>query len=236
MNLYFIIDLAVIALPVLLSFDKKVAFYRRWPAVLATSLIVGVVYVGWDIVAARRGDWSFNTAYAGMFRLAHLPVGELLFFAAVPFSCLFIFEVVGAYFGDKVKSVSKVLWMSVALLSSLAAVFFRSRSYSAAVLVSVAVFLALSTWTPLLGRRQFWMYLGISMLPFLIVNGILTSLPIVTYSDAAIWGIRVYTLPLEDFLYCFSLLGLYGLVYQFIRPLLYWGGRRNTSRGNEKSA
>ena len=48
------------------------------------------------------------------------------------------------------------------------------------------------------------------MLPFLIVNGVLTGAvtqaPIVWYNESHIIGLRIVTIPLEDVFYNFSLL------------------------------
>jgi lycopene cyclase domain-containing protein len=50
----------------------------------------------------------------------------------------------------------------------------------------------------------------ISILPFLIVNGILTGMftpsPIVWYNESHIIGWRIVTIPIEDLFYCFSML------------------------------
>jgi lycopene cyclase domain-containing protein len=46
----------------------------------------------------------------------------------------------------------------------------------------------------------------VSLIPFLICNGILTALPVVTYNNDENMALRIYTIPLEDTLYCLSLL------------------------------
>ena len=43
-------------------------------------------------------------------------------------------------------------------------------------------------------------------IPFLIVNGLLTSIPVVLYNDAENLGIRIYTIPVEDVFYGYALL------------------------------
>ena len=60
-----------------------------------------------------------------------------------------------------------------------------------------------------------------------IVNNVLTSTPIVLYSPDAIWGARVTTIPVEDFLYNFALLSLYLLVYLALKR------RWRVDEGNE---
>jgi lycopene cyclase domain-containing protein len=55
------------------------------------------------------------------------------------------------------------------------------------------------------------------MLPFfLFVNGILTGLPVVIYSSHAITGIRVISIPIEDFAYLFALITPTIALYEFL--------------------
>lgn len=213
MSLYIGLNLVILGMPLVLSFDKRVAYVRRWIKVLLSAAIVGFGYLVWDVVATRRGDWAFNDLYSGTIRIFGLPPGEYLFFLTVPFACLFIFEVVKAYFrGGRVKIPSWVVF-SCAIGLGVLAVVFRQKDYTVTVLVVSAVFLIIGQVSSLFSSLHFWMFIGISMVPFLIFNGVLTSLPVVEYGSRAIWGVRVYTIPLEDFFYCFTLLGLNALVY-----------------------
>lgn len=50
--------------------------------------------------------------------------------------------------------------------------------------------------------------MGLRLVAFMVVNGTYTALPTIRYSARATVGIRVRTIPLEDFLYNFSYLGL----------------------------
>ena len=220
MNLYVILNLAVLALPLLLSFDRRVAYFRRWPSVLVSIAVVGLVYLAWDVLATARGVWWFNQRFAGGSRIAGLPIGEILFFTTVPFSCLFVYEVIGAYGGDKVWRIPRLLWLILAGVLILGAVVYRAQPYTLWVLLAAAGFLLVALLTPLLARRQFWIYMAISAVAFLITNGVLTALPVVGYSEAAIWGARVYTIPVEDFFYCFSLLGFNVLLHSKLRGRL----------------
>ena len=215
MRRYLFINLLVNVFPLALSFDKKVHFYTHWPAVGAAIVLVGLVYVIWDTMFARRGYWSFSTTHVGSRRLFDLPVEEILFFVTVPYACLFILESLRSYFADQMVNLPLWVFPAAAGVMILGAVFSRSRPYSTVVLLVTAGFLLLARFlTPtLLTSRLFWIYMGLTYLPFAIVNGVLTAVPVVIYNPKAIWGPRVYTIPLEDFFYSFSMLGLSAMVY-----------------------
>jgi lycopene cyclase domain-containing protein len=224
-------------MPLALSFDKKVAFYRKWPSVILSSLIVGAAYIAWDVFAARNGHWWFAHQYTGTFRLFGLPLGEILFFLTVPFSCLFIYQVVEDYFRERTLGIPRWIWLIPAFGAAAAAAVFRENGYTFLVMLSVSVFFLSAMASPILQSFRFWLALGLSLVAFLIVNGVLTALPIVGYGDEAIWGIRVYTIPLEDFFYCISLLGFNILLYRLFRkklvlPPLF---RLRTSQSEEKA-
>jgi lycopene cyclase domain-containing protein len=46
----------------------------------------------------------------------------------------------------------------------------------------------------------------LSMVPFLVVNGVLTSIPVVWYNNAENLALRVWTVPVDDFIYLLGLL------------------------------
>ena len=219
MNLYLWIDLAILAIPLALSFDRKVRYVGKWPAVLAAAAVVAALFIPWDILKTAAGVWGFNKRYVGEFAFYGLPAGEILFFLVVPFSCIFIYEVVRAYFRERPVRVARWVWLVAAAGLAVLGVLFREQVYTLTVLLSVAAVLVLAAlWQPdLLRSFRFWLAIALTYIPFLIFNGILTSVPLVVYNDAEIWGARVYTIPLEDCFYSFALLGLAILVYQPMR-------------------
>jgi lycopene cyclase domain-containing protein len=60
--------------------------------------------------------------------------------------------------------------------------------------------------------QHFYITFLVILIPFLIVNGILTGSitgiesPVVWYNNSENLGIRIHTIPIEDVAYCFSLL------------------------------
>jgi lycopene cyclase domain-containing protein len=81
-------------------------------------------------------------------------------------------------------------------------------SYTVAVLIGVAVIICVDvavTRVRLVGRRSFWTAYAIVLGFQLLVNGLLTGVPIVRYRPSAIIGWRFAYAPVEDLLFGFGL-------------------------------
>jgi len=71
--------------------------------------------------------------------------------------------------------------------------------------------------TGILRQRLFWVFwLAVTALMF-IVNGYLTWRPVVLYNEAKMLGIRLFTIPLEDFFFGFSLIGLNLIIWEYFK-------------------
>ncbi len=215
MSRYMIINILIFIFPFTLSFDSRVSFYSHWPAAGIAVIVVGGVFILWDAVFTARGSWSFNHKYIGKTRLGNLPLEEVLFFVTVPYACLFILQVLRSYLSDTLLPLPLWLFGAAAAVALAGVPVYRKRLYTSVVLAVTALFLILALLlTPqLLLSRNFWVYMALTYIPFLIFNGMLTSAPVVEYSSRAIWGVRVFSIPLEDFFYSFAMLGLSAMVY-----------------------
>jgi lycopene cyclase domain-containing protein len=62
--------------------------------------------------------------------------------------------------------------------------------------------------TNLLRRKAFWTAYGLMLFFQLVVNGVLTGLPVVRYDRQAITGVRFVNAPVEDLLFGFAMIVL----------------------------
>lgn len=98
---YFIVLAVCIAGPLVLSFSKKLAFYRIPSRLIFSILLPFVPFIIWDIIAAERGHWGFGYRYITGIFIFGLPVEEILFFIVIPFAGLFTWEVVKYFSSDR---------------------------------------------------------------------------------------------------------------------------------------
>lgn len=214
-----LINIGIIAIPLLFSFEKRITFYKRIPALLFSIFFTGFNFIVWDIIATKRGDWSFNPEHVFSFTIFHLPLEEILFFITVPYSCIFLYEVIRSYIPLKQYLIPRWFFVVLAIVLIGVAYNYSGQFYTSTVLVvsGVVLLLAAFEFIEVLQSNHFLIYLLGTFLGFGIVNYVLTSVPVVLYSDSAIFGIRAGTIPLEDFFYCFSMSTLWYIFYIYAR-------------------
>jgi lycopene cyclase domain-containing protein len=221
---YLIILIASIAAPLALSFDKKVQYYNNLKYILPAILVTAVIFWIWDIKFTAAEVWSFNPEYIIGLKISGMPIEEWLFFIVVPYCCVFIYEVLKVYLADYdypifFKAFSLFLIVFFATISF----FFRHQAYTFLTFLFSAVYLGFTIITSKFKPHltKFYFSYFVSLVPFIIVNGILTSLPIVEYNSEHILNIRILNIPIEDFSYLFLMLLMAITIYEKLKESRY---------------
>jgi len=205
---YLLFNLLVAAGPLALSFEPKVRYLRRWPAALLSAALMLLPYALWDTLVTGR-HWWFNPRYTAGTFIGPLPAGEWLFFITVPFAALFVWEVLRFYRPHRHAAAERRpphwLWPALPLAGLM---LWLGKEYTALV---IAVF-AVTAWADLrlggrvLARANVLPYAALLAGLMLIFNGYLTARPVVLYDPAYQLDWLIGTIPVEDFLYGYSLL------------------------------
>lgn len=228
---YLIFHMLVFLMPFVLAFEKNMNFYQHIRYVALSIILVAIPYVVWDVLVTNS-HWWFNESYHLNITLFHLPFEEIFFFFTVPFAGLFIWEVM--YFYSKQKN-HVLYWLLqtdfrttaakrnflnslfILILVPLSIILcYYGKEYAA--LVSISGLLLLLTdrmvTNSLLTSRRFLLFSLVLTMLTMIFNGYLTARPVVLYNDSVLLGIRVFTIPLEDFFYGLTLLGWNIVLYE----------------------
>ena len=212
MSLYFILLLGSVAVPLVLSFDKKLQFYKQWKFVFPSIFIVAIFYILADITLTKWGVWGFNPRYLSGIQIVNLPLEEWLFFIVIPYASIFLHESFVLYFpkmrlSNQLSSQLSLIIIFIALAVS----FFnydKIYTFYLSVLVVIATSLSLLDKTRLI--NSYYISFLLILIPFLIVNAILTGSfienEVVWYDNNENLGVRFLTIPIEDFGYAFSMI------------------------------
>lgn len=187
-------------------------------------LLPAMLYIAWDIFFTSKGVWSFNENYITGIKLYNLPIEEVLFFFVVPYCCIFIYECIRAYFPElrNKKSADMILKIIALLLLSIG-IIFSDRCYTSWTCIFNAVFIAIiyiaSKYFKSFDAASFLASYVIILIPFLVVNGFLTAIPVVLYNDAENLALRIYTIPIEDVFYGMLLVLMNTVIYEKLKEL-----------------
>jgi len=212
MPLYLLILVFSFSIPLILSFDRKVRFYRLWISLFPSLVIIGSIYIIADILFVKYGIWGFNPAYHTYIVISGLPLEEWLFFILIPYASIFIHYVYIYYFPDLMLSdrFTRILTVTLVFILILVLILNYDKAYTLfnfSILI-LALVAALFDRSRLLNR--YYITFLIMLIPFFITNSILTGtfIPgeVVWYNNSEILGIRLLTVPVEDTGYAFSLI------------------------------
>lgn len=211
-SLYSILLLASVAVPLGLSFDKKLQFYKQWKYLFSSIFIVAALFIAVDVYFTEIGVWGFNVRYYSNCKLLGLPIEEWLFFMVIPYASVFLHDSIVLYFNKFMtsKRIAKLLTVILIVICVLLLMFNFEKAYTVYILTTMIVVLSISLFDSTETTRSFYLTYLIILLPFIAVNAILTGSfidePVVWYNNSENLGIRFLTIPVEDFGYAFSLI------------------------------
>lgn len=169
--------------------------------------ITAVFFIVWDIIFTDMGIWGFNPKYLVGVYFFGLPIEEILFFFCIPYACMFTYFALNHlierdYLFPHQELISSLLVVLLLIMGS----YYFNKWYTGITFLLTGLFLAfvmLKLKPRYMGR--FYFAFAFILIPFFIVNGILTGSfidePVVWYNNSENLGIRLGTIPLEDSVY-----------------------------------
>ena len=232
---YLLINFCSLIVPFILSFENRIAYYKKWKYLFPAMFITAAFFIVWDSIFTSNGVWGFNPKFVTGISIYNLPLEEILFFFCIPYSSIFAYEAlmlitiklhhisspdslftIKLDFGNRFSKYISHTLMAVCLIGI---VFYYDKAYTFYTCLFLGIFLLLQLfWIKgeYLGRFYF-AYL-IVMIPFTIVNGLLTGSwigePVVWYNNEQNLGIRFLTIPVEDVFYGMLMLGMIVSIYE----------------------
>lgn len=224
MSLYFILLFITISFPAAFSWDNRFKYFSKIKALIPALSITALFFIIWDIIFTRNKIWGFSELHTSNVKLFYLPIEEWLFFFVIPYSCLFIYESVKYFFDlKKFNRISKKIIIILGILLLISASLNPDKTYT------FWNFIFCGSFMLTIGLLNFRFYANFlvgyvfSLIPFFIINGILTdgnfdfsseTNPVVWYNNAENLSIRIITIPIEDIFYCLLLLLMNITIYE----------------------
>lgn len=199
-------------------------FIQYWKSVFLAIVLVAIPFLIWDVVFTKNGVWGFNPSYYLGVTIYGLPLEEILFFICIPYASIFTHYAFRYFFKDAQLSNKLTRLITVSLLIIAVIVLFYSfpKAYTT---VNFTLFLCLMIYA-LVTKDQilnsFYITFLLVLVPFFIVNGVLTGSfieeQVVWYNNAENLGFRIGTVPVEDAFYAFNMLYMALILIEKFKP------------------
>lgn len=191
----------------------------RLPTAMISLSFTAIPFLIWDSLVTGH-HWFFNEKYTLNLRIFDLPLEEILFFVTVPLACLFTWEMLNRFTGNRnIPSLSTLSSAVYLLIIPGIFLFIRGQEYTGLVLIVLPLSVLIDRMldTKLFLQTRFYLYLAIIIGLTVIFNGYLTWRPVVLYGEAYQIGFRIFTIPAEDFGYGLSLLIATTSIYEKLK-------------------
>ncbi len=189
-------------------FTSRTEFIGRW----YISIIIGsVLFCIWDLVFTKLQIWNFNDRHIIGLNIGGFPLEEILWFPVIAYCSLLIHHLLV----KRAELLKPAYYFSywILLFQILGAFIFRDRIYTAFsswAVISLIAYMILSQNHDLLARfsRSFF----IILIPMILADGLLTGMftdePVVIYNPMEFSGIRIFSIPIEDFSFGYAFIGI----------------------------
>lgn len=222
-SLYLLLNLGSLSIPFLFSFHPKLKFYKYWKSLIIGIIISMFIFIPWDVFFTAKGIWGFNPTYFLGLKIFNLPLEEWLFFICIPYACVFTHYSLLHYFPNLKlpKTTSKTISYLFLLAFLTISIYNYNKWYTFVNFILAALLIAVVIIRKPELLRSFFITFLIMLIPFFIVNGVLTGSfienEVVWYNHTENLNIRLLTIPIEDTVYAFTLI----LLNLFIISLIH---------------
>lgn len=187
-------------------------FIQWWKEVFLSISIVSAFFIIWDIIFTNQGVWGFNSNYLIGLDILNLPIEEWLFFFCIPYASIFIHYAFQHFLPKKKlsKSVTAIITILLIIVLTIIVISNYDKAYTFYNYLLLILVLSYCLLTDNKQLRIFYITFMIILIPFFIVNGILTGSfiedPVVWYNNTENLGLRIATIPIEDIGYAFNMI------------------------------
>jgi lycopene cyclase domain-containing protein len=171
-----------------------------------------LVFIPWDAIFTLNGIWGFNENYFIEHKILSLPIEEWLFFICIPYACVFTHYALIQLFPQKELSQKTTLNITYILIIVfvLISLLNYDKWYTLVNFLYASVLIIIVKINSIDVLKKYYLTFLVMLIPFLLINGILTGSlienEVVWYNNDENLNFRIFTIPIEDSIYAFSLI------------------------------
>ncbi|MCX8154306.1 MAG: lycopene cyclase domain-containing protein [Candidatus Micrarchaeota archaeon] len=177
-------------------------------ALLISMTVIGSGFTILDYFMIGKA-WNFNSVYISGIFIMNIPIEEIMFFMFIP--------AVVYLMSNYLPNLSLFRYLNVAIVLTLLIIItiYGKGIYSNLMLLLGTIILFLYFHTQNLDHIVI-----LGFLLFIPFNFFLTYFPVVIYYPNSFSGIRFLSIPIEDFVFNFVMIVVFGILYEYLKERL----------------
>lgn len=217
---YLLVLIGTFAIPILLGLKKQNPIFSNLKYLVPAMVFTGAIFIMWDMRFEQQAIWRFNSDFLLGINILNLPLEEWLYFIGVPFLGISIYEFVKhRFYTFERPNTFLAVSLFLFFLFGIVAYFSRQKLYPFFTFFLLAIYLGYTVFRSRFKKHYTKFYLAyfILLVPFILISGILTALPIIEYNPNHHFGILIYSIPIENFASLFLLLLMNITIYEYLK-------------------
>jgi len=218
--IYIGILLVTFIIPVLLELRKSTGFFYNLKYLVPAIVFSGAIYIIWDLRFEEKSIWVFNNEFLTGISILNLPLEEWIYFFVLPFLGVFIYEFVKHRFNNfEYPKFFLAFSLVLLVLFGIIAYLSRQKLFPFFLFFLLTIYLGYTVFRNRFKKHysKFYLAFFILIIPFTIINGVITTLPVIEYNPDHILGIHVYAIPVENFASLFLLFIMNITIYEYLK-------------------
>lgn len=209
-----------IVIPVIFSIKREDQYLNKLKYLLPSIIFTGVIFVIWDIRFTELRIWEYNPDFISGIKIKNLPLEKWFFFIAIPFCSVYIYEFLN---GKTTRFENPNVFVAISLVLLVVfggvAYFFRQNLYTFFTFFLLAIYFGYTIFRNNFKKNypRFYISFLVALIPFLLLRGVLTTLPLIIFNSAHITNIHIFTIPIEDLGYFFLLHLMNVTIYEYLK-------------------
>lgn len=216
---FLLLDLFLILIPIVLSFDKNVLAKDHIKWIMPAILVPGIIFSTITIIFTFLGVWGFNSAFLMGSYYREVPIEQHLFFFAFSFAGLGIYNYLNLKFPNNHLQKFSLSVSNLMLGVCVAFIFFAYAKWYTVVTFSILLLLLLyiEYLNKIRFMYRFYRAYVACLVPFSICYGLLCNLPTLSYNKAETIKLSLANIPLENHFYMMAMLLLSVYLFEFFK-------------------
>jgi len=217
---YLGILLVTLIIPIFLELRKSTGFFHNLKYLFPAIIFSGAIYIIWDLRFEEKSIWIFNSEFLTGINMLNLPLEEWIYFSVLPFLGVFIYEFVKYRFNNfEYPKIFVAVSLVLVVLFGIIAYSSRQKLYPFFTFFLLTIYLGYTVFRNRFKKyySKFYLAYFILVIPFTIINGIITTLPVIEYNPDHILGIHLYTIPIENFASLFLLFIMNVTIFEYLK-------------------